>query len=572
MNFFLNFKSLFEKKDYNKIIIIIFLILAVTFAEILGIAAIIPFITVILAPERFENIEFMKFFVTINSYNHNQKLIIFSVIFFSIYLLKNIFIIFSNKFIYQFIYSFKEKTFIKLLELYLHQKFSFYNKKTFTEISNNLLNEVGQVATNYVRPILSLVSELTICLSIILLAIALGFYNIFFIALIFILCVSIILKILNKKIKALSQQRVKSNEGIMQLIFEFILGIKEIILSGNPFGLIKKLKDNQIHLKKIDINIDVLRLIPKSILEVFVILSFLMAVIYLNRINTPPSDIFVILGFYLAAAYRILPSLNIIFISYQSIKFSKASLAKIQEDLKLQKEIVYLQKDKKLSFAKNILLKHVTFKYNNDIILKDINLTINKKEVVGICGTSGSGKSTLLNIISNLYEPTSGELLIDNHKLNNAHDVRLYQNLLSYISQDTFLINDSLKNNIIFGTTGDFNEQKFLAAIQFACLDSFLNSLKDGSEAKISLISKNISTGQKQRIALARSYYNDKDILIFDEATNALDEENEKKIIQNIIQLKQQGKTIIIVSHNESNLFNCDKVYKINNNGIVSIK
>jgi ATP-binding cassette, subfamily B, bacterial PglK len=260
MNFFLNFKSLFEKKDYNKIIIIIFLILAVTFAEILGIAAIIPFITVILAPERFENIEFMKFFVTINSYNHNQKLIIFSVIFFSIYLLKNIFIIFSNKFIYQFIYSFKEKTFIKLLELYLHQKFSFYNKKTFTEISNNLLNEVGQVATNYVRPILSLVSELTICLSIILLAIALGFYNIFFIALIFILCVSIILKILNKKIKALSQQRVKSNEGIMQLIFEFILGIKEIILSGNPFGLIKKLKDNQIHLKKIDINIDVLRL------------------------------------------------------------------------------------------------------------------------------------------------------------------------------------------------------------------------------------------------------------------------------------------------------------------------
>ena len=565
MNFFLNFKSLFEQRDYYKIVIIIFLILAVTFTEILGIAAIIPFITIVLAPERFENIEFTKFFVTLHSYNHNQKLIIFSIIFFSIYLLKNIFIIFSNKFIYKFIYSFKEKTFIKLLELYLHQKFSFYNKKTFMEISNNLLSEVGQVATNYVRPILSLVSELTICLSIILLAIALGFYNIFFIAVIFILCVSIILKILNKKIKALSQQRVKSNEGIMQSIFEFILGIKEIILSGNYFGLIKKLKDNQIHLKKIDINIDVLRLVPKSILEVFVILSFLIAVIYLNTINAPPSDIFIILGFYLASAYRILPSLNIIFISYQSIKFSKASLVKIQEDLKLKKEIVYLEEDEKLPFTKNIVLKNVAFKYNNDVVLKDINLTINKKEVVGLYGTSGSGKSTLLNIICSLYKPTSGELLIDNKKLNNVHDVRLYQNLLSYISQDTFLINDSIKNNVIFGNPNQFEEKKFLEAIKFACLEDFLNNLQEDRDTQIILNSKNISSGQKQRIALARLYYNDKDILIFDEATNALDEETENKVLQNIIQLKEKEKTIIIVSHNKSNLLKCDKVYKINN-------
>ena len=568
MNFFLNFKILFEKKDYYKIIIILFLILAVTFAEILGVAAIIPFVTIILAPETFENIEFMKLFVTLNSYNQNQKLIIFSVIFFLIYLIKNVFVIFSNKFIYKFIYSFKEKTFIKLLELYLHQKFSFYNKKNFIEISNNLLNEVGQVATNYIRPILSLASELTICLSIILLAIALGFYNIFFIAVIFILCISIILRILNKKIKALSQQRVKSNESIMQLIFEFILGIKEIILSGNSFGLIKKLKDNQIHLKKIDINIDVLRLVPKSILEVFVILSFLMAVIYLNRINTSPSEIFVIFGFYLSAAYRILPSLNIIFISYQSIKFSKASLEKIQEDLKLQKEIVYLEEHKKLAFTKNILLKKVTFKYNNDFVLRDINLTINKKEAIGLYGASGSGKSTLLNIICSLYEPTSGELLIDNHKLNNVHDVRLYQNLLSYISQDTFLINDSIKNNIIFGNLNQFEEKKFLESIKFACLEDFLNNLQEDRDTKIILNSKNISSGQKQRIALARLYYNDKDILIFDEATNALDEETENKILQNIIQLKKKGKTIIIVSHNKSNLLKCDKVYKIDNHTI----
>ncbi len=568
MSFFLNLKSLFEKKDYYKIIIIIFLILSVTFAEILGIAAIIPFITIILAPERFENIQFMKFFVTLNSYNHNQKLIIFSVIFFLIYLLKNIFILFSNKFIYKFIYSFKEKTFIKLLELYLHQKFSFYNKKTFIEISNNLLNEVGQVATNYIRPILSLASELTICFSIILLAITLGFYNIFFIAVIFILCISIILKILNKKIKVLSQQRVKSNESIIQLIFEFILGIKEIILSGNSFGLIKKLKENQTHLRKIDINIDVLRLVPKSILEVFVILSFLMAIIYLNRINMQPSDIFVVLGFYLAAAYRILPSLNIIFISYQSIKFSKASLKKIQEDLKLQKEIVYLKEEKKLIFNKNIFLKNVTFKYSNDVILKDINLIINKKEVIGLYGSSGSGKSTLLNIICSLYEPTSGELLIDNQKLNNVYDVRLYQNLLSYISQDTFLINDSIKNNIIFGYPGQFEEKKFLESIKFACLEDFLNNLQEDRDTQIILNSKNISSGQKQRIALARLYYNDKDILIFDEATNSLDEETENKILQNIIQLKQKEKTIIIVSHNKLNLLKCDKVYKIENNTV----
>jgi ABC-type multidrug transport system fused ATPase/permease subunit len=139
---------------------------------------------------------------------------------------------------------------------------------------------------------------------------------------------------------------------------------------------------------------------------------------------------------------------------------------------------------------------------------------------------------------------------------------------LSYISQDTFLINDSIKNNIIFGNLNQFEEKKFLESIKFACLEDFLNNLQEDRDTKIILNSKNISSGQKQRIALARLYYNDKDILIFDEATNALDEETENKILQNIIQLKKKGKTIIIVSHNKSNLLKCDKVYKIDNHTI----
>ena len=200
--------------------------------------------------------------------------------------------------------------------------------------------------------------------------------------------------------------------------------------------------------------------------------------------------------------------------------------------------------------------------------MNNINLKIKKNEIVGIKGDSGSGKTTLLNIISKLSSPTYGKMLIDNRILNIKKDIRSYQNLISLISQDTFLIEGSVKENILLGTEKEFDEKKFQFSLDFSKVQDFLELLPNGLDTIIGTNSKSISSGQKQRIAIARQIYSDREILVFDEATNALDEKNEKIILNNIRSLKP-NKTIILVSHNSENLKVCDKIYYLEGGNLI---
>ncbi len=193
-----------------------------------------------------------------------------------------------------------------------------------------------------------------------------------------------------------------------------------------------------------------------------------------------------------------------------------------------------------------------------------MNLSINKNEIIGFFGESGSGKSTLINIITNLIKPSKGEILIDNQKVDNLKLIRKYQNLFSISSQDTFIIGSTIKDNILFGSKKEFSQSKMDTAIKFAQLQNFIKELPDGLDTEIGLAVKQLSSGQKQRITIARTIYNDREIMIFDEATNALDEVNEKKIFENIKNLRL-NKTIIIISHNKKNLEICDKKFLIEN-------
>ena len=168
----------------------------------------------------------------------------------------------------------------------------------------------------------------------------------------------------------------------------------------------------------------------------------------------------------------------------------------------------------------------------------------------------------MLNLICKLYDQESGDIIIDNVKVEDKNLSAKYRNLFSYISQDSFLMESTISNNITFESEEKINHEKLQYALNFSQLNKFINSLKDGIETEVSAIQKNISSGQRQRITIARMIYNAKEILIFDEATNALDEKTEQNIINNIIKLKKV-KTVIIVSHNKENLKNCDKYTKL---------
>jgi ABC-type bacteriocin/lantibiotic exporter with double-glycine peptidase domain len=215
---------------------------------------------------------------------------------------------------------------------------------------------------------------------------------------------------------------------------------------------------------------------------------------------------------------------------------------------------------------KSIELKNISFEYPESSFKLDApNFFIKKGEKVGIRGQSGSGKTTLINIIIGLIALQKGEILIDGIKVN-AENIYSWQKLIGYVKQDPFIFNDSLISNIAVGETPeDFNRDRIKSILNFLNLDSLLNSLPDGLNTNIGEQGSKLSVGQRQRVAIARVLYSDKEVLIFDEVTSNLDKETEHEVIRSILKIARQDKTIIFISHKEEILNTCDKVYRIEN-------
>ena len=198
-------------------------------------------------------------------------------------------------------------------------------------------------------------------------------------------------------------------------------------------------------------------------------------------------------------------------------------------------EISDNSKIENMSFNKNIILKDVRFKYPNseNYVIDGFNLEIKAGEKLGIVGKSGSGKTTLINLVSGLFKPSDGKIYIDDNDLEDIN--QKWKNLIGYVHQDTFILNDTIKNNVAFGKYDkDDYDKKILDALKKAQIDKFVNSLEKGINTKMSDNGKNLSGGQRQRLGIARALYNDPQLIILDEATSSLDIETEDNFIDEI--------------------------------------
>ena len=573
MKIFINFWNILNKKEKIFFTTIIFFSIIQALLELIGIAAVIPLVTYLLKPEAIGNLGFLSELINLEKITSKENIItIFCIILFLIFLIKNLIIVFTNTLTYKFIYSIRSKLYKNILNKILHQDYLFFVKKGMSKIFNVTFSEVNNYTANIVRPIINFITEFLISFTIVFLIVFSGYLEGLFIILPMIILAGLILKKINKSIKHWSSSRILNNENIFNLNFSLVNGIKEILIFGKIKKILNNFSTSLNSLEKVDAKNAVIVTIPRVILEQFIILVLILIILSMYYAGESSDSIIIILSFFLAAAYRLVPSFNRIFVAHQQIKFGKPSQPLISEYYNLKNKNLFTDDQNidennlnLINFEKNINLKNISFSYsdNNDILHK-LNFTINKFDVIGIIGESGSGKSTFVNILTRLIKPDSGNLSVDNTEIKSLQNIRNYQNLFNITSQDSFLLNGSIKDNIVFGGDSKISLKKLEESIKFARLDKMINELQDGIETDVGLTFKKLSSGQKQRIALARAYYLDREIIIFDEATNALDEENESKVIENIFKLKSK-KTIIIISHNEKNLKGCDKIFKFEN-------
>ena len=322
----------------------------------------------------------------------------------------------------------------------------------------------------------------------------------------------------------------------------------------------------------LDAKTQTISIIPRALLELMGLTVLLITLIYLYDSGISNNEIISKITFYFVIAYRALPSFSRILVHKQRIRYSENSVKIISETLSLEdKRILKTINYENYDFKKSLKLQNIDFSYNNKKnFFTDENFVLECGKVTGIYGQSGSGKSTLLNLITFLFKLNKGKIYIDDNEVLNDMDKRKFQNIITFLSQDTFLIEDTIKNNITLSSDQNIDNKKLEKAIQLACADKFIKDLPGQLDYMVGTHGRKISSGQKQRIVIARAFYDARKILVLDEATNAIDESTEKEIYQNIIDEKG-SKTIVIVSHNKSNLSFCDNKYEIKDGSIIKL-
>ena len=272
---------------------------------------------------------------------------------------------------------------------------------------------------------------------------------------------------------------------------------------------------------------------------------------------------------FIVALFMMYTPIRILFKIMANIQTSLAGAERVFAILDLPEERVGKGQKELIGFQDKIEFKDVCFRYpsRTKMVLDNINLTINKSEVIAIVGMSGAGKTTLVDLLFRFFEVTSGKILIDGEDIQNFNLSSL-RSYLSLVTQETFLFNDTVLNNIAFGKEGASSREEILLAAKAAHVDNFVKNIDDGYETFIGERGVKLSGGQKQRIAIARAILRNAPILILDEATSALDSESEK-LVQDALHNLMEHRTSFVIAHRLSTIKNANRILVMNDGKIV---
>ncbi len=552
-------KILFSLKQRWLLFVLFILSLLTVFLEFLGISAVPIFVTILL--ENNNSIFFDKLDISfLNNYEKKDLIFYSSIILIVIYVLKNIYLLLFTYFQAYIQKNLRGELSKKIFNNYIFSNYNFFLKKNSSILIRNIGSEVSQTVT-FIISFLSMFKEILILLmifSLLLFADPIVSLSIFFLIFILVLVYYLLTKnIIIKNGKII--QGIRGDQ--LQHMTQSFSTIKEIKVF-NKEEFINKLFSKQINIfeKSFLIN-SFLSSIPRILIESFLVMGIIGIIFFYISINKSFTDLIPLLSLLAVSAVRLIPSFSSISRSLSIMKNYSPSLNTIVDEIiNFENENEIIDEPKSNEFHKIIKFNNVSFSYQDASknALTDLNFEIKFGDKIGIIGGSGSGKSTLINLLIGLLKSSNGEILVDEVNINRIP--KGWSNQISYLPQDIYLLDDTIKNNIAFGESQEqINMNKMHEVIKLSQLKDVISNLEKKEETFVGDKAVRISGGQKQRIGIARSLYFNRKILIFDEATSAIDADNEKIIISNIVNTNK-NKTIICISHNHETIKNFDKI------------
>jgi len=456
---------------------------------------------------------------------------------------------------------------VRLMRRYAAQPYVFFLQRNSAELSKNVLSAVDQLVDNTVMASLRLFARMAVTVATLGLLIAYDPFLAVFIAAGLGGAYGFTIHFMRRKMNHLGHARMAADAQRYKAANEMLGAIKESKLLGVEQNFLRNYERPSAEFTRARAVAQFLSEAPRYVLEAFAFGGVaLIAVFYIAQGETS-QHVIPALGLYALAGYRLMPSLQQIFYALMQLNFGRAVLENIREELTVGVTPALTDHDLtvKLPLRERLELRDLDFCYEGASrqSLQGVTLTIPNKTTVGIIGPTGSGKTTLIDVILGLLQPDRGEILIDGTPLTTAN-LRAWQNSVGYVPQKIYLSDDTISHNIAFGIPpNDIDMDAVERAARTAQIHNFVNDeLDKGYDTLVGERGVRLSGGQQQRIGIARALYHDPGVLVFDEATSALDTGTEAVLMEAIRRFAGQ-KTLIIVAHRLDTLKDADLIVRM---------
>ena len=463
---------------------------------------------------------------------------------------------------------------IKLMKSFQTSDYQEYLRKNSADYIYTIESLTSLYIGKVLITIIKMVGDFIVAVTILIFLALINIYLLTSLALLMIGTAYIYDRLIRIKIRLYGKQSNLAGITMLTGLKEGLEGLKEIRLLGKEHYFYDTVKNNAQIYSDNQTKLGVYSAIPRYFVEFLMVVFIILAASVFLSLYEDRSEILSILAIFGMSAIRLIPAANTIVNGMVSIRSNENTISRLYSEIKRIKnnasKSIPLSNRLEPTAFKRIDIKNLHFSYfglEEIPVLSGINLTIKKGEFIGIVGSSGSGKSTLIDILLGLLKPTSGDILYNGNRIESGEqDWRLKT---SYLPQQVFLIDKTIKENIALGESAEFiDNDKIELSLEFSKLSSLVKKLPDGVNSLVGEGGIKISGGQRQRIALARAFYHDRDILVMDETTSALDNITENEIMMEMQSLKGTI-TLIIITHSEPMLKMCNHVYRVSNGKVI---
>jgi ABC-type multidrug transport system fused ATPase/permease subunit len=540
------------------------LILVGTVLETFSVGMMIPVLSVIASDDQKISLPFL----TINPSLDKSQLILLAVgLMFAVYVFKNLFLAGSTWIQRGFLTRVTSRVAARMLETYMRQPYAFHLRKNSSTLIRNT-QDASILVAGGIEPMLTILTEGLIAFALFTVLVVVEPVGTICVIGLLLFATIIFQRSFGQKLQRWGTLRQIQKGLIIQTIQQGLGAVKDVQVLGREEWFVNEHRERQTLDANLIRRINTVQAIPRLWLEVMAMAGLAGLVAIMLATGKDIDKIIPTVGLFAVTSFKVLPSINKLVSSKQTLRVSRSTIETTHHDLDLPIAVKPSHENVNFQFE-NVVVDQLDFKYeqSENLVLSNVKIRIQSGEAVGFVGQSGSGKSTLIDIMLGLLEPQNGSVLINGQTIENVK--QSWQKQIGYIPQTIFLMDDSLRRNIAIGIVdNEIDEAAIQDALKSAQLEEFVASLPEGLDTVVGERGVRLSGGQRQRIGIARALYHRPSVLVLDEATSSLDTETEHGVMQ-AVQALQGDKTVIIVAHRLSTVEYCDRLYRLDAGRIV---